>query len=86
MTFKQKLGEMYQESLFIQRQFLKVMEDMRKLTDKGEPVPEEMIYHRDQHYKQFNVLLKKHHRIRMYTVNNNIDLSTEFDETNVEYA
>jgi hypothetical protein len=79
MTFRQKLNDMYQESLTIQRQFLKALEDVRKFTDKNEAVPEELIFRRDQHYNQFNQLLKKHHRLRKYTISHSIELDSEMN-------
>jgi hypothetical protein len=78
MTFREKLNSMRDESLSSQKEFLLVIQEIRGLAAKGEALPEELLFKRDQIYHQFNKILKLHHRLSSYVVEKAIDLDIEY--------
>ena len=66
MTYKEKLIELNKESLFAQKHFLVVNQEIRSMAAKMEPFPEELLYQRDKLYHQYNKILKTHRRVINY--------------------
>ena len=80
MTFGDKLKEMREESLHLQREFLVVIGEIRVLATKGDALTEELIFRRDKLYNQFNKILKGHHKLTNYVTENAIHLGDEYTE------
>ena len=80
MTFGDKLKEMREESLHLQREFLIVIGEIRVLATKGDALTEELIFRRDKLYNQFNKILKGHHKLTNYVTENAIHLGDEYTE------
>jgi hypothetical protein len=80
MTFQQKLKEMKNESLTLQRDFLIVVQEIRLLATKGEALTEDLLFRRDDIYQKFNSILKTHRKLINYTIDNQVDLNAEYSE------
>ncbi|WP_317898860.1 hypothetical protein [Aurantibacillus circumpalustris] len=80
MTFGEKLKEMREESLHLQREFLVVIGEIRVIATQGDALPEELLFRRDKLYNQFNKILKAHRNLTNYVTENSVDLSNEFSE------
>ena len=80
MNYREKLNEMRDESLSTQKAFLVVIAEIRFIATKGEALPEELIYRREQLYAQFNKLIKLHRRISNYCDQHAIGMMDEFPE------
>ena len=81
MTYGEKLKEMREESLRLQRDFLVVIGEIRALATKGDALTEELLFRRDNLYNQFNRILKAHRKLTNYINENAIHLTDENSET-----
>ena len=81
MTYGEKLKEMREESLRLQRDFLVVIGEIRALATKGDALTEELLFRRDNLYNQFNRILKAHRKLTNYINENAIHLTDEYSET-----
>ena len=80
MTFREKLNEMHDESITLQKEFLVVIGEIREIAAKKDALPEELIFRRDELYHAFNKILKTHRRLINYTTENNIVLNSEYTD------
>jgi hypothetical protein len=81
MTYQEKLEELRTQSLTDQKEFLQIIEEIRKITLTGEPVEEKLLFKRDQLYHQFNKALKEHRRLLSAVESNQIDPDAEYTST-----
>ena len=75
VTFKQKLEELHNESIALQKRFLDVVVQIRESAKTDEPIDEVLLYNRDMLYKKFNRILNLHRRLRSYVMSNGLNLS-----------
>jgi len=80
MTFEEKLRELKDMSLTLQRDFLKVVVEMRALINKGEALEESMLARRDDLYHKFNKVLNDHRHLTRYISTKNLFLDSEYHE------
>lgn len=80
MTFGEKLRELHDESIRLQKEFLVVVVEIRALATKKEALTEELIFKRDTLYNQFNKILKTHRRLHNYVTEHAVDLSKGYHE------
>jgi hypothetical protein len=78
MTYHEKLNELHNAALKGQAEFLKVIEEIRKHTAKGEALDEELIFKRDKIYNEFNKALKEHRRLQNFIESKGISMDSEF--------
>jgi hypothetical protein len=80
VTFKQKLEELHNESIALQKRFLDVVEKIRENGKSDEPIDEVLLYNRDMLYKKFNRILNMHRKLRNYVMEKNLSLSSVITE------
>jgi hypothetical protein len=79
MTYKEKLEELRTQSRTDQKEFLQIIEEIRKITLTGEPVEEQLLFQRDHLYQQFNTALKEHRRLLNFIENSQVDLDADYE-------
>jgi hypothetical protein len=77
MTYSEKLEELHQHSIDIQKEFVNVVSTIRQ---NHPNVPDEMYHLRDRLYKQFSRDLSEFKRLAKYLEEHWIPLSDEYDE------
>jgi hypothetical protein len=80
VTFKQKLEELHNESIALQKRFLDVVEKIRENGKSDEAIDEVLLYNRDMLYKKFNRILNMHRKLRNYVMEKNVSLSAVIGE------
>lgn len=80
MTYREKLHALHHQSLSDQAEFLKIIGEIRKLSDMNAPLDEELLFRRDKVYGQFNKTLKEHRRLLNHIESSNIPMDDEFSE------
>lgn len=83
MTFKEKLRELNDESLLTQKEFLAVVKEIRAMAKKGDALPEELIFRKDELYYRFEEVLELSSRLTMYVIKNNIDMDNEYSKDSI---
>lgn len=80
MTYKEKLSELQKESLFTQKHFLAINNEIRYIASKKDTLPEELLFQRDKLYHQFNKILKAKRRIVNYATDKNLQMDSNLKE------
>ena len=72
MTYAEKIKQLYEKSLSIQRQFLWIVVEIRACAYTGKAIEEKMLNDRDKLYEDYNRTIEAHKKIRDYCHDNSV--------------
>ncbi len=66
MTYAEKIKQLYERSLSVQRDFLWIVVEIRACAQTGKAIDERMLNDRDKLYDDYNYIIETHKKIRDY--------------------